>query len=95
MAEVCTVQGTLINANGQVLAGVGVRAVPVSENGVHVFTAEDELVTHESVATQTNENGVFSINLVRGIECVITIDAMGYAKKVTIPDQPSCLLKDL
>ena len=92
---VCTLQGTLINAGGQPMVATGVRVNPVAVGGAPVFTAQGELVALEPQATITDENGYFAINLVRGLQCVVTIDALGYARKVTIPDQPTCNLKDL
>lgn len=91
----CTLQGTLIDAGGQPMAAVGVRVSPVTVGGAPVFTAHGELVGLEPLATITDENGYFAINLVRGLQCVVTIDVLGYARKVTIPDQPTCNLKDL
>lgn len=92
---VCTLQGTIVNANGKPQAATGVRARPVSTSNAPVFLTTGELLGQESVETITDDDGYFAMNLLRGLECVITIDVLGFAKKVVIPDQPTCNLKDL
>ncbi len=95
MTDVCTIHGTIIDANGKPQAATGVRVHVTSDNNASIFTAAGELVGRNAISTITDENGYFSMNVVRGLQCVVTVDVLGFAKKVTIPDQPTCQLKDL
>ena len=94
-AATCTVQGSVAASNGQRLAGIAVRAHPVSERSAPVFLATGEIVHLSPVETQTDENGNFSMSLIQGLVVVITIDVIGYSRKVTIPSQATVQLKDL
>lgn len=91
----CTIQGTIIDANGTPQVATGVRVRPTSDNNAAVFTGTGELVSLASIETITDVNGYFSVNVVRGLTCVVTVDALGFAKKVVIPDQPTVELRDL
>lgn len=94
-APVCLLQGTIIDVNGQPLAGTGVRAHLAPDDNQAVFVASGELVGREPVNVITDVNGFFEMNLVRGLQCVVTVDVLGFAKKITVPDAPTAQLKDL
>lgn len=88
----CAVQGSVYTAQGEPQQNVEVRAVlvPVYSDGVGRTVLADTVVH-----TYTNELGDFSLELVRGGVFRLEVFAIGYDRKVTIPDQPLVLLTDL
>ena len=90
--SVCAVQGSIYTAQGEPQQNVRVRAtlVPVFSDGIGRTVLADTVVT-----TYSNEQGDFSLELVRGGIFRLEVDGIGYDRKVTIPDQASVLLTDL
>ena len=90
--ELCSVQGTIFDAQGKPLQNKIVRAtmVPVFKDGLGRTVESDRVV-----ATYTNELGDFDLQLVRGGTFRLEITAVGYDRKVVIPDQSSVLFTDL
>lgn len=91
----CTITGKLIDVNGQPRALVPVRATPVSERGAPIFSSAGELVDNATIATQTDENGHFALAIAQGIDVVLTIDAIGYSHKITVPLIGTVDIKDV
>lgn len=90
--ETCSVQGSISDAQGRPRENVIVRAVlePVFKDGLARVVESDVAIT-----TYTNGVGDFDLPLVRGGTFRLEIDAVGYDRKVIIPDQASVLFTDL
>jgi hypothetical protein len=90
--ELCSVQGTVFDPQGNPSKNVLVRAtlVPVFKDGQGRSVESDRVV-----ATYTNELGDFDLSLVRNGTFRLEITAIGYDRKVCIPDQSSVLFTDL
>lgn len=90
--ELCSVQGTIFDPQGNPSSNVLVRAtlIPVFKDALGRSVEADRVV-----ATYTNELGDFDLPLVRGATFRLEVDAVGFDKKVCIPDQSSVLFTDL
>ena len=90
--ELCSVQGTVASAQGEPVRNVLVRAtlVPTFKDGLGRVAVSEKVL-----ATYTDGNGDFDLPLVRGGIFRLEIVAVGYDRKVTIPDQASVLFTDL
>lgn len=88
----CSIQGTVISAQGDPVTNVPVKAslMPIYSGGF------GRAVDHGRTAlAYTDNNGNFDLPLVRGGIFRLEIDAVGYDRKVTIPNQSSVLFTDL
>lgn len=88
----CSVQGTIISNQGDPVVNIPVKAtlVPVFLGGY------GRAVDNGRIAVAyTNELGAFDLPLVRGGIFRLEIDAVGYDRRVTVPDQASVLFTDL
>lgn len=92
-AAVCLVSGDLLGVNGQALAGLAVRVRVAGQ--APVFTVDSRLVANDAAETVTDELGHFELNVLQGLEVVITVDAIGYARHVTIPATSSVNISEL
>ena len=90
--RLCSVQGSVYTAQGEPQQNLLVRAtlVPVFSDAVGRGVLADTVV-----GTYTNDQGEFSLQLVRGGIFRLEVDAIGYDRKVTVPDQSSVLFTDL
>ncbi len=88
----CSVTGTVLTAQGDPIGNVAVKATLVPLLSLGAGRAVDH--TKISVA-YTNQFGDFDLPLVRGGTFRLEIDAVGYDRKVTIPDQSSVLFTQL
>lgn len=90
--ELCSVQGTIYDAQGKALPNQIVRAtmIPVYRDSLGRAVESDRLV-----ATYTNESGDFDLPLIRGGTFRLEIPAIGYDRKVVTPDQSSALFTDM
>jgi len=90
--ELCSVQGTIISNQGDPITNIPVKAtlVPVYNGGLG--RAVDN---GRTAVAYTDHNGAFDLPLVRGGIFRLEIDAVGYDRKVTIPNQSSVLFTDL
>jgi hypothetical protein len=90
--ELCSVEGVISDPQGKVLANRTVRAtlVPVYTDGQGRAVSSDN-----AVYTYTDGNGGFQLPLVRGATFRLEIDAVGYDRKVEIPDQSQVIFTDL
>jgi hypothetical protein len=88
----CSVQGTIISNQGEPVVNIPVKAtlVPVFLGGYGRAVDNGRIAV-----TYTNELGSFDLPLVRGGIFRLEIDAVGYDRKVTIPNQSSVLFTDL
>jgi len=88
----CSVQGTVVSAQGEPIPNVLVEAtlMPVY-NGGSGRAVESGRVSR----AYTNVTGDFDLPLVRGGIFRLEIDTVGYDRKVTIPNQSSVLFTDL
>lgn len=91
--DLCSVTGTIFDSQGQPRANALVRAVlqPVFKNQPGGWAAESD----KTVVTYTNELGDFDLPLIIGGIFRLEIDAVGYDRKVTIPNQASVVFTDL
>jgi hypothetical protein len=90
--ELCSVQGSVFTAQGAPVKNVLVQAtlVPTFLDG------QGRAVQSERVmATYSNDQGDFDLPLVRGGVFRLQISAVGYDRKVTVPDQASVLFTAL
>ena len=81
--NVCRVTGTFIDAGGDFKEGVMVRFSPSTVQQAHTtfgYMAGD-------VTAESNADGVFAMNIVRGVTGLLTITGIGLTRRVTIPDQ--------
>jgi hypothetical protein len=88
----CAVTGTVLSTQGEPVGNVAVKAtlVPLLNLGA------GRAVDHTKIAVAyTNLQGDFELPLVRGGTFRLEIDAIGYDRKVTVPDQPSALFINL
>lgn len=90
--ELCSVQGSIYNGQGQPAANEQVRAtlIPIFRDR-HARTIRSD----HALVTYTNELGDFDLPLARGGTFRLEIVGVGYDKKVCIPDQSSVLFTDL
>ena len=88
----CSVQGTVYTAQGVAEENSLVRAtlVPVFSDAIGRGVVADAVVF-----TYTNELGEFDLPLVRAGVFRLEIGAIGYDRKVTVPDQASVLFTSL
>ncbi len=90
--NVCMVQGSIYTGDGKPARSEFVRATlqPIFKDGIGRGVQSDKVI----IAT-TNDTGDFSLPLVRGGIFRLEVPAIGYDRKVTIPDQASVLFTDL
>ncbi|MBW2690431.1 MAG: hypothetical protein JRC99_10935 [Deltaproteobacteria bacterium] len=90
--ELCSVQGTIFGPQGGAGLNSVVRAtlIPVFKDGLGRVVESDRVV-----AAYANELGDFDLPLVRGGTFRLEIPAVGYDRKVVIPDQSSVVFSDL
>lgn len=88
----CSVQGTVFDAQGVPKQNVLIRA---TLEPTFTTTLGRTVEADRVVATYTNELGDFDMPLVRGAIFRFEIEAVGFNRKVTIPDQASVLFTDL
>lgn len=94
MTPICTLSGTIVDANGKPMPEVGVRIHPFSPRGEPVFV-DGKLVAADPLSTTTNDDGHFSVNLIQGLEIILTIEALGFSKQVIVPKSATANLVDL
>ena len=90
--QLCSVQGSIYGAQGRPKVNAHVRAIlePVYKDAIGRVVESDRVVS-----AYTNGTGDFDLPLVRGGTFRLEIDAVGYDRKVLIPDQASVLFTDL
>jgi hypothetical protein len=91
-ASLCSVQGSIADAQGAPLQNILVRAVlvPIFSDALGRAVQSDRVVS-----THTNELGDFDLPLVQGGIFRLEIPEVGYDRKVTIPTAPSVIFTDL
>ncbi len=88
----CTVQGSIFTPQGAPVANVLVQATLMPT----FLDAQGRTVQSERViSTYSNGQGDFDLPLVRGGVFRLQISAVGYDRKVTIPDQDTVLFTTL
>ena len=86
MAETCVITGKLVGANGVPIEGATVSAQPTTSGNLAQFSASNEGIARRAVATPTNHDGEFALAVVRGIQVILTIEAIGYNRVITVPN---------
>ena len=89
--SVCEVTATFLDAGGNGILGVYIRFTP--KNLRTQATAYGFAV--REVTGQSDEDGEFSMNLLRGMVGTITVTGIGLVREVTIPDADTVDLFDL
>ena len=89
--SVCEVTATFLDAGGNGIEGVYVRFTP--KNLRTQATAYGFAV--REVTGQSDEDGEFSLNLLRGMVGTLTVTGIGLVREVTIPDIATVDLFDL
>lgn len=89
--DLCSVQGAVYTGHGEALPNSLVRAtlVPVFKDGQGRGVQADTVLK-----TYTNSQGDFDLPLVRGGTFRLEIPAIGFDKKILVPDQASVLFTD-
>lgn len=88
----CSVQGTIVGADGVPAQSALVRAtmIPVFTDGLGRTVQSERIIT--AFTTQT---GDFDLALPRGVRFRLEIPSVGYDRKVLIPDEASVLFTAL
>jgi len=90
----CNVTGTVLDGGGGAVRNSPVRA-HLAEGDNSKFDDDGNLISDASISTTTNEVGVFSIQLIQGLNYTLDIEDANFHKKVLIPSQSSIDLKEL
>lgn len=90
--SLCSVQGTVISNQGDPIVNVPVKAtlLPVYTGGLG-----RAVESGRTAVTYTGVDGSFDLPLVRSGIFRLEIDAVGYDRKITVPNQTSVLFTDL
>jgi hypothetical protein len=88
----CSITGTIFTPNGKAARVEYIRAtlIPVFKDAQGRGVQSDRVML-----AATDENGDFSLPLVRGGVFRLEIPSIGYDRKVTIPNEASALFTDL
>jgi hypothetical protein len=84
--QLCSVQGSVFTPQGEPVRNVLVQATLVP---TFVDAQARTVQSDRVVATYTNDQGDFDLPLVRGGIFRLQVSAVGYDRKVTVPDQAS------
>lgn len=90
-SHLCTVTGAFYDAGGQAMQGVYVRFTPGRDTTQFLSSG---IVASETTA-ESDESGVLSMTLVRGVTGTLAITGLGIVRQVTVPDQGAITLKGL
>ena len=90
--NLCAVTGTVYTVQGQPAPNELVQATlePVYTDSLGRTAQADQVV-----GTHTDDNGDFSLSLIRNAIFRLQIDSVGYDRRVTIPDQATVVFTDL
>ncbi len=89
----CLLYGSAIKADGKPAVNDTVR-MSIIPNTILSSGAKPGITT-DRIDTFTDKNGAFSIGLIRGLTVRLQIPAIGYDRKIVIPDAPSANFADL
>lgn len=89
--DVCNVYGVIKDMSGEPVHGARISFEPTNKTQFINGT----LITIESKIYYSDDNGNFNADLIRGAEVIVTIDAIGLRRKITVPDQASVSILDL
>lgn len=90
-SRVCVVTGQFYDAAGNAMLGVYVRFTPTRDTTSFLSSG----IVASEVTAQTDEDGAFTMTLVRGVTGTLAITGLGIVREVTIPDTGTVSLKDL
>jgi len=91
LPETCIVYGQIVDATGEPVQNTNIYFRPVTTSQI----IDGSALSLSAVITRTDVNGEFAIELIRGAQVVVVIEATAYRKSITIPDQSSVDIKDL
>jgi len=90
--ELCSIQGAIFDPQGAAVNNELARATLVP---IYKDTLGRAIQSNRIVATYTNELGDFDLPLIRGATFRLEIPAIGYDRKIVVPDLASVLFSDL
>lgn len=88
---VCTVTATFLDASGNGVEGVHVRITPIVLSEQFLSAG----VVARDIDGQSDEDGAFSVQVLRGLTCRVAVSGLGLVREVTIPDDATVDLFDL
>jgi hypothetical protein len=91
LPDTCIVYGTIVEATGEPLQNVNIYFKPIITSQI----IDGSALSLATAITRTDVNGEFAIEIIRGAQVLVIIEATAYRKTVTIPDQSSVDIKDL
>lgn len=86
MPSLCAIQGSLVGLQGGPVRNALVRATLIP---VALDPQNRGVETTRVVQTYSNDSGDFQISVVRGVTIRLEIDAIGYDRKLEVPDLAS------
>jgi hypothetical protein len=96
MADTCVVSGEILNLDGTPNTDVHIKAwvdsTCMDQGGQLVG---DVGVTSKQIDAFTEDDGTFSITLIRGAKVRIEIEAISLRKDILVPDAATALFSDL
>ena len=90
-ADLCTVTGTFFDASGVEKRGVLVRFTPMS---IPERMRNQGFIVAE-ITAESDEDGLVTLNLVRGAKGVISITGISLFREVEVPDLSACDIFEL
>jgi hypothetical protein len=91
---ICVLTGTLFHSDGIPAANTSVRLQTIQAGNNAIFIGSSG-ISKMPLSTFTDENGVFFLNVLQGLQAILSIEDLDYEKQVTIPAQAAVDIKDL
>lgn len=91
--SLCNLFGTVLDINGDADEGKAIR-LSIIPNTI-LATGDKAGMSTDRINTVTDENGQFSVDIIRGLTVRLQISSIGYDRKIVIPDAASANFADL
>ena len=78
----CLITGTLLYANGSPLVGANIYYVPAQSPAI---SSTGYALSPLPISTASTSSGYFSFSVLQGITIVVTIAAIGFREKISVP----------
>lgn len=95
MADLCTISGTILMADGTPHTEAVVKAVVEEATDQGGQIASGVGVTSDPIEVFTEDNGTFEISLIQGARVLLHIPAINLRKLVIVPTAATANLVDL
>ena len=89
--ETCLISGNIVDLGGD----VGRQDDVVFRLAKRPSAVSGSFVLSDVIRTTPNAYGAFTVSIVRGVECIVTIDRVGLRHQIVVPDQAEALLIDI